>query len=135
MPVVYFLTEPQPKIAPINTSPPEPTPQVLESQSVNERLPNADLQTARMSAFAGQPEQTVILVPMMRDNEKYALLAQMIRDSGLTCNGVENAYTLKDTNRNDLPIYKIDCENHISVQATELNNRLFLKPWTGSLFK
>ncbi|WP_447751904.1 hypothetical protein [Sphingopyxis fribergensis] len=104
------------------------------TQSVTPEAPNETMQTTgleeiKIRTIAGEPEQAAFLLPSKEQSELVPM-AEVVRESGFQCDKVNSARQLQ---QNDKPmdVFKIDCANGNSFQATIMNDQSFLKPWTG----
>lgn len=73
------------------------------------------------------------LVPL-GPNEKIAQFAEILRSDGYDCASSLQAFQLRQPDGQDLPIFKVDCTGGLSYQLTELNEKAYVKQWTGTLF-
>ena len=68
------------------------------------------------------------------DPSQTAGMAAFIEEAGFKCDRVSDFHQLQQADGKPLDIFKIDCANGQSFQATMINDKSFIKPWTGRIF-
>ena len=93
-----------------------------------EHIQTQDLQVALVD---GEQPKTIQLLPQ-KIGADIAPMANFIRDAGFSCDSANSIRQLQE-NGDALEIFKIDCIDGGSFQATILNEKTYIKPWTGKL--
>ena len=85
----------------------------------------------QVRTVANGPLQTLQLLPSKSAAEVEPMGAY-IRDAGYFCNRVKSVRQLQEKGK-PLDVFKIDCADGNTYQATLMNDNTYFKPWTGNL--
>ena len=103
-----------------------------DHEPTNDRILSTPNTNNSQSGYSQDVQQGFSRTPMSMSRAELADTALGIRSAGYTCNQATDVDRVYENGR-ELPFFVVTCDDVRDYQVSILNERIFVKPWTGSL--